>query len=262
MRRSDRIREQMRELLAEYDSLEKDLAELEEDHFRVVIFGSARIEPDEPIYKMVMRLASLLGRLGIDIVTGGGPGLMDAANAGVKQAHEKGIRSIGLPILLPNRIEPSNRHLDIKREHSRFSTRLDEFMLISDAVIVAPGGIGTVLELMYVWQLMQVGLIPRRCVILLGTEFWRGLIEWMGYQQLRRGLINPDDLDFVNVADTEAEVLNLIKAELEKFRTKKSTEGDHPKAAAADTMIKQVEMVQNAPERHEALPGTKINNKH
>jgi len=250
-----RIRERMRVLYNEYARAEQELSALQDTRFRVCIFGSARISPNDPTYKMVYLLAKTLGKLGIDIVTGGGPGLMEAANQGLKDAHEEGIYSIGLPILLPHRKEISNSHLDIKNEHNRFSTRLDEFILLSHAVIVAPGGIGTLLELAYTWQLVQVEMIAPRAVILLGTEFWGGLLDWMRTHQLKRRFVEPEDLDFVHLADTQAEVLSYICPELEKFRTKLHEAGNHPLAQQAGAILEHVGKVKDAPEHHAPLPG-------
>ena len=253
--RQQRLRERMHSLFEEYVAAEKELTRLEENRFRVCIFGSARIGRADPTYQMVRKLARTLGRLGIDIVTGGGPGLMDAANHGLQEAHVEGSQSIGLPILLPNRSEAANKHLDIKSEHSRFSSRLDEFMRLSHAVIVAPGGIGTLLELSYTWQLMQVHMIEPRATVLLGREFWGGLLEWMRDQQVRRQFVAPCDLDYVHVADTQAEVLDLIKPELEKFRAQKHECGDYSQAHHADAILKEVGAAQGEPEHHEPLPG-------
>src|SRR5438552_10732111 len=189
----DDVRDRLRGLLDEYVALDAELRKLEDTEFRVCIFGSARIRPEDPVYQMVYRLARSLAKLGVDIVTGGGPGLMEAANRGVQEARNEQSKSYGLPIELPKRLEAPNKHLDIKSQHRRFSSRLDEFMRLSHAVIVAPGGIGTVLELMYVWQLIQVGMVEERTVVLLDRGFWDGLLAWMKAKQLGRCFISPGD---------------------------------------------------------------------
>src|ERR1051326_3752410 len=204
---SEDVRGRLNELLEEYVALDAELRKLEDTEFRVCIFGSARIRPQDPTYQSVYRLARELAGLGVDIVTGGGPGLMEAANRGVQAAKNEQSKSYGLPIELPRRFEAPNKHLDIKSQHKRFSSRLDEFMRLSHAVIVAPGGIGTVLELMYVWQLLQVGMIDRRPLILLGHEFWSGLIGWMRDQPLGRHLISEQDLECVHLIDSSKEVV-------------------------------------------------------
>jgi len=144
-------------------------------HYRVTIFGSARISEGDEQYQDVYSIARGLAAEGFDIVTGGGPGLMQAANAG-SQSVTNGGKSIGLNIKLPSEQHP-NLFLDIKEEFDRFSTRLDTFMALSDAVVVAPGGVGTMLEFFYTWQLVQVQQICETPIILYG-EIWTGLLQW------------------------------------------------------------------------------------
>src|SRR5437762_10467282 len=124
MTRIEEARDRLHRLVEEYVEAEADLKALEGDEFRVCIFGSARIRPEDPTYQTVRRLACSLGQLGIDIVTGGGPGLMEAANLGVQEAKNHEGLSYGLPIDLPASPEDANKHLDIKSEHRRFSSRL------------------------------------------------------------------------------------------------------------------------------------------
>jgi uncharacterized protein (TIGR00730 family) len=240
----EQIRKQIARTLDQYFSLEDELKRLEQDRFRVCIFGSARARPDDPIYKMVCRMAEMLAELNIDIVTGGGPGLMEAANLAVYGKYRES-RSIGLPIQLPRSQELANKHLDIKSEHKRFSSRLDEFMRMSHAVIVAPGGVGTLLELMYVWQLIQVGMVEPRAVVLLDRDMWQGLIDWMKQEMLGRRLVSAHDFDFIHCVDTPEEALPYIKAELEKFRTVQSQKpgGEQP-AAEATRMLDELDRKQ------------------
>lgn len=234
----EEVRKQIERTLDRYFSLEDELRQLERDRFRVCIFGSARIRPDNPIYQTVYRLAEMLAGLKIDIVTGGGPGLMEAANQAV-YGREFGTQSIGLPIHLPRSRELANKHLDIKSEHKRFSSRLDEFMRLSHAVVVAPGGIGTMLELMYVWQLIQVGMVEPRAVVLLDRQFWSGLVSWMREEMLTRRLISPQDFSWIHCVDTPEEALPYIKAELEKFRAAHERRGAGSEPAAEATRILQ-----------------------
>ncbi len=215
---SDDVRGRLNEILEQYVALDTELRKLEDTEFRVCIFGSARIRPEDRTYQTVYRLARSLAGLGVDIVTGGGPGLMEAANRGVQAAKNEQSKSYGLPIELPRRFETPNTHLDIKSQHKRFSSRLDEFMRLTHAVIVAPGGIGTVLELMYVWQLLQVGMIDSRPVILLGREFWSGLIAWMRDQPLGRNLIGDHDLEYVHLIDSSKEVVAVIRKAVEQYK--------------------------------------------
>ena len=212
------VRDRLKGLLEEYVALDAELRKLEDTEFRVCIFGSARIRPEDPTYQVIYRLAKSLSGLGVDIVTGGGPGLMEAANRGVQEARNEQSKSYGLPIELPRSIETPNKHLDIKSQHKRFSSRLDEFMRLSHAVIVAPGGIGTVLEMMYVWQLLQVGMIEPRPVILLGRAYWSGLIAWMRGQPLRKGFLSAHDLEHVHLMDSPKEVVKVIRAAVEAYQ--------------------------------------------
>lgn len=216
-RQLEQARQRLQRMLDLYIQAENEVRALEEGHFRVVIFGSARIGPGDRVYQMVYRIARALAEHQIDIVTGGGPGLMEAANRGVKDTAQQLSQSYGLPIDIPSIKEPANKHLDIKSSHRRFSTRLDEFMRLSNAVIVAPGGIGTLLELVYVWQLLQVGLINDRPVILLGKENWGGLLEWMHDSLLNHQYISPHDMRWIRLIDSEEEVISLILLAHERF---------------------------------------------
>ena len=217
-RQLEMARQRLQRVLDLYIQAEAEVHALEQGRFRVVIFGSARIGPQDDVYRMVYRIARDLAEHNIDIVTGGGPGLMEAANRGVKEMAQQISQSYGLPIDLPLLNEPANKHLDIKSSHRRFSSRLDEFMRLSNAVIVAPGGIGTMLEMLYVWQLLQVGLINDRPVILLGKDIWRGLLNWMQEVILSHGYISPHDMRWIRLVDTEEEVVSLILRAQEKYQ--------------------------------------------
>jgi hypothetical protein len=243
----DEVRQQIQRTLDQYFHLEAELQQLEKDRFRVCVFGSARIRPEDPVYETVYQLTRMLADLGIDIVTGGGPGLMEAANRAVQDVHSDLSRSIGLPIQLPRSQELANKHLDIKSEHKRFSSRLDEFMRLSHAVVVAPGGIGTLLELMYVWQLIQVGMIEPRAVVLLNRSLWEGLLDWMHREMLGRHLIGEHDFDWVHCVDTPEEVLELIKPEVEKFRARQQEKpGGEGRAAEASRILEQIDQKQGS----------------
>jgi uncharacterized protein (TIGR00730 family) len=255
MTRIDEARERLHRLVEEYLEAEAELKTLEGDQFRVCIFGSARIRPEDPTYETVRRLARSLGELGIDIVTGGGPGLMEAANIGVQEAKNGHSLSYGLPIDLPAVREAANKHLDIKSEHRRFSSRLDEFMRLSHAVIVAPGGVGTLLELLYVWQLIQVRLIEPRTIVLLQRSFWAGLLAWMRKEMLGRGFVGPGDLDWVHVVDTPAEALALIRVDLERFTAEQLLRpGGVPSAEQAEKIAERLDEKAQQPEAQTPLP--------
>lgn len=181
-----------------------------EKHFRVAIFGSARIKKDDEIYTNVYSLASEIGKNGFDLVTGGGLGLMEAATAGHKAGRgNKKTHSIGLTINLPWEIKP-NEHLDIKTHFDKFSERLDEFMVLSNVVIVVPGGIGTCLELFYTWQLTQVKHICNIPIILVG-DMWKELIDWVEKWPLKKGLISPKDMTNIHLAQNNDHAIRVIK---------------------------------------------------
>ena len=205
---------QLNNIVADLDKL---VTEIGSDYFRVSIFGSARIKPETHEYKQVYELAKKLVKNKVDIVTGGGPGLMEAANLGAKDVKSKS-KSFGLHVDLPFETSP-NEHLDITYHHKRFSSRLDEFMRISHAVIVTPGGIGTVLELLYTWQLIQVNHISKRPVILLG-DMWNGLIEWMKSEPLRKCLMDGSDFDHIKVVQNIDDVVILLKPLINDFYKK------------------------------------------
>ena len=144
------------------------------DRYRVTIFGSARATPGSPPYEETKRGAAALAEMGCDIVTGGGPGLMQAANEGAVAAPDR-VKSVGIRVNLPFE-QDVNAFVSQAFEHRTFFTRLHQFVLTSDAYIVAPGGIGTVLETMMIWQLLQVRHLQDAPLILAG-RMWPGLVE-------------------------------------------------------------------------------------
>ena len=207
--------QQLNNIVADLDAL---VTEIGTDYYRVSIFGSARIKPNTEEYMEVYDLAKKLAKNNADIVTGGGPGLMEAANAGAKDGSSKS-KSFGLHVDLPFETSP-NEHLDITYHHKRFSSRLDEFMRISHAVIVTPGGIGTILELLYTWQLIQVSHISERPIILVG-KMWTGLLEWMESEPLNKQLIDKSDFNNIKIVQNVDEVIILLKPLINKFYAKK-----------------------------------------
>lgn len=196
-----------------------DLEQIQPDrveHFRVSIFGSSRIQKGDPIYDEVKKLSHDLAHLGVDIVTGGGPGLMEAANAGaVEGQRHKRSRSFGLAIHLEAE-EGVNTFVDKVYKHRTFFSRLHHFVRLSSAYIVMPGGIGTCLELYMIWQLLQVKHIKQHPLILVGN-MWYGLIEWMKENMEDRHLVSPLDMSIVTVVSSGAEAIPLIKSALDKF---------------------------------------------
>src|ERR1041385_2861973 len=180
----------------------------QKERYRVTIFGSARAKPGTIAYEETKRMAKALAALGCDIITGGGPGLMQAANQGVDAA---GSKSMGIRVDLPFEQEV-NPFVELAYEHRTFFTRLHHFVLASDAFIVAPGGIGTVLETMMIWQLLQVRHLDQTPLILVG-KLWPGLIEWVRDSMLsfETPLINPEDVNIPVCVDNADEAIEIIR---------------------------------------------------
>ena len=185
--------------------------------FRVVIFGSARIEDGDPNWDLIYDLAKRIAEEDMDVVTGGGPGLMNAASEGHNDGDiSKNAQSIGLQIILPKK-QVDSRHLDIKKEFYSFSERLDNFIELANAVVVAPGGIGTMLEFFYTWQLMQVKMIRDIPIILLG-EMWPDFVQWMKKWQLNNRLIEQKAMNLLFLVNNNDDALIIIKKAYEKFK--------------------------------------------
>src|SRR5438045_2076842 len=183
---------QLWETINDLDQIQPERVE----HYRVSIFGSSRIQRGDPIYEEVKKLSFELSRMGVDIVTGGGPGLMEAANSGAREGQsESKAWSYGLAIHLPTE-EGANAFVDKVFRHRTFFSRLHHFVRLSSAFIVVPGGIGTALELFMVWQLLQVKHMKEHPLILVGT-MWPGLIDWMRATMIERGLASAPDMDVV-----------------------------------------------------------------
>jgi uncharacterized protein (TIGR00730 family) len=164
-------------------------------NYRVTIFGSARLKPGTPPYDGVKKLAAELTGMGCDILTGGGPGLMQAANEGAHSADPTGVRrSVGINIELPFEQEV-NPFVTQAFEHRTFFSRLHQFMILSDAFVVTPGGIGSLLEMSLCWQLLQVRHLYNTPLILVG-KMWAGLVEWARNAMLIEGSELASDVDF------------------------------------------------------------------
>lgn len=191
--------------------------ELKKDDFRVSIFGSARIKKNDERYKLVFDLAKQIGGHGLDIVTGGGPGMMEAANKGHAAGDlSQSADSIGLTIELPWEAS-TNKYLEIEKHFDKFSGRLDHFMALSSAVVITPGGIGTCLELFYTWQLTQVKHICPIPIILVG-KMWKQLMKWVNKYPVKAGLISPKDLSNVYFAKNNKQAMKIILRTNEIFR--------------------------------------------
>src|SRR3954451_8011430 len=191
------------------------------EHYRVSIFGSSRIERGDPIYEEVKKLSAELARMGVDIVIGGGPGLMEAANSrAVEGQLESHARSFGLAIHLPKE-EDANPFVNKVFRHRTFFSRLHHFVRLSSAFIVMPGGIGTALELFMVWQLLQVKHVAEHPLILVGT-MWTGLIDWIKETMVERGLVGVNDLDAVSIVSSSDEAIPIIQASYQRFKQEKA----------------------------------------
>jgi hypothetical protein len=202
--------------------------------FRVTIFGSARITPSDDIYASVRDTAARLAGLGCDIVTGGGPGLMAAANEGAKSGDPSGrIRSIGLTIELPNLEEGPNPYLDRITAHRTFFSRLHHFVRMSQAFLVFPGGIGTACESFMTWQLVQVGMMRDRPVVFVG-ERWRGLLDWMRGAMLKDGYIDAGDLDVVRQVDDPADAVAIVAEAKSAFDERRAARHLRPAPGVAE----------------------------
>jgi uncharacterized protein (TIGR00730 family) len=191
------------------------------ERYRVTIFGSARAKPGTFVYDEVKRVAAALAEMGCDIVTGGGPGLMQAANEGAAavKAPERN-RSVGIRVDLPFEQEV-NLFVEQAFEHKTFFTRLHHFVLTSDAFVVAPGGIGTVLELMMIWQLLQVKHVHDTPLILVG-KMWADLVDWakLNLLKLEQPLASPADLTIPHCVNTADEAIALIREFHGRWREK------------------------------------------
>jgi len=187
--------------------------------YRVTVFGSARIRPDDALYLEVKELSRRLSALGCDIVSGGGPGLMQAANEGENLGDpENRTRSIGVRVALPFE-QGANPFVENAFVHQTFFTRLHHFMRLSDAFVVVDGGIGTALETLMIWQLLQVKHVEDVPLIFVGPV-WRGLVEWARAFMVDRDppLCNPADLDIPRCVDTVDEAVALIEAHKARSR--------------------------------------------
>lgn len=180
------------------------------DRYRVTIFGSARLQPGTPGYEETRRTAAALAAMDCDVITGGGPGLMQAANEGAASAGTRAA-SVGIRVDLPFE-QDVNAFVTQAFEHRTFFTRLHQFVLISDAFVVAPGGIGTVLETLMVWQLLQVKHLENTPLILVG-RMWPGLIEWARGAMLSTNppLANAEDLQLPRCVDTADEAIAILR---------------------------------------------------
>jgi uncharacterized protein (TIGR00730 family) len=196
---------QMFTIMAEFIEATEYLSEIRP---AISIYGSARLKANTPYYKLAKRIARLFSDAGFAVISGGGPGIMEAANKG---AHGGKSPSVGLNIELPHE-QHGNAWQDITLRFRHFFTRKVTFVKNSDAVIVMPGGFGTLDELSEVLTLIQTNKSRRVPIILVGGEFWAGLLEWIRTAMLPMGLIGAHDLDLIEVIDDPDAVLEKVLA--------------------------------------------------
>ena len=188
------------------------------ERYRVSIFGSARAQPGSIAYEETKRVARALAEMNCDVITGGGPGLMQAANEGCSLAAGSDSRSVGIRVELPFE-QGANPYVNAGFEHRTFFTRLHHFVLASDAFIVAPGGIGTVLETAMIWQLLQVGHLEDTPLILVG-KMWPGFVKWARDEMLSftPPLANAEDMDIPQCVANSDEAVQIIREHRERWQ--------------------------------------------
>jgi uncharacterized protein (TIGR00730 family) len=173
----------------------------------VSIFGSARIQPDHPYYKKAEEVAAVLAKRGFAVITGGGGGIMEAANKG---ASEAGGKSIGLNIALPHEQQP-NPYANVQIEFNYFFIRKVMFIKYAMAYIIMPGGLGTMDELFEALTLIQTHRIKPLPVILVGSEYWAGLIEWLKDRLVGEKMISEEDMDIFQIIDEPRKIADYLE---------------------------------------------------
>jgi hypothetical protein len=177
-------------------------------HRGVSVFGSARTPPGSRVYELARELGRRLGQAGFTVITGGGPGAMEAANRG---AHEVGARSIGLNIELPFE-QDANGYVSDALEFHYFFTRKIMFVRYANAFVVLPGGFGTLDELFEALTLIQTGKVNEFPVCLVDSNYWGGLVDWLRERALAEGMIGPEDMELFAVCDDLDEVVERVRA--------------------------------------------------
>ena len=191
------------------ESLAADVA-LPKIHPAVSIYGSARIPANHPDYALAEQLARKLSDAGFAVISGGGPGIMEAANKG---AFAGSSQAIGLNIVLPNEQHP-NPYQDISLKFQHFTSRKTAFVQHSAAFIVFAGGFGTLDELFETLVLVQTGKLAPRPIILVGREFWQGLWDWLQTQMVSRQLIAVGDMNLMQIIDDADEIMRVVRAQI------------------------------------------------
>jgi uncharacterized protein (TIGR00730 family) len=193
----------------------------------VSVFGSARTPPDSPEYATGMAIGAALARAGYAVITGGGPGAMEAVNRG---ASEAGGMSVGLGIELPFE-QRLNDWVDVGVNFRYFFARKTMFVKYAQAFVILPGGFGTLDEMFEALTLVQTRKVTRFPVILYGSQYWQGLLDWLRSSVLPGGKINPPDLDLISVCDDVEEIVAMI---VDSGRERSTQEQAEQRAAAED----------------------------
>jgi uncharacterized protein (TIGR00730 family) len=181
----------------------------------VAVFGSARTRPDHPTYAQAREVGRLLAEAGFSVITGGGPGMMEAANLG---AREGGGTSVGLGIELPFE-QGMNDHVDLGVNFRYFFARKTMFVKYSQGFVVMPGGFGTFDELFEALTLRQTRKVTSFPLVLLGSDYWCGMVDWLRDTVLEAGAINPEDLELLHVTDDPADAVQvMVEANLAEER--------------------------------------------
>ncbi len=175
----------------------------------VCVFGSARTAPEHPEYARAREIGRAIGEAGYAVITGGGPGIMEAANRGARDA---GATSVGLNIVLPHE-QRMNSYVDLGVSFDYFFARKLMFVRYSRSFVVLPGGYGTLDELFEALTLIQTGEAVDHPVVLVGRRYWSGLVDWIGAELLSAGRISPADLEMIELADEVAEVVAIACAD-------------------------------------------------
>jgi uncharacterized protein (TIGR00730 family) len=173
----------------------------------VTIYGSAQLSPDDKLYHQTEEIAHRLGELGFSIITGGGPGVMEAANRG---AHEAGVTSVGLNIQLPEE-QACNVYSTKTITFNHFFIRKVMLVKYATSFVIMPGGLGTLDELSEVLTLIQTGKIKPFPVILFNSEFWKGFLDWLRDSVLARKFISEEDFNLLRVCDHPDEVIDIVQ---------------------------------------------------
>jgi uncharacterized protein (TIGR00730 family) len=176
------------------------------DRPAVTLFGSARVHEGHPAYEAAREVGRRFAEAGFAVVTGGGPGVMEAANRGAK---EGGGLSVGFNIELPHE-QHENRYLDLELTFRHFYTRKTMFVKAAEGFVIFPGGFGTLDELFEALTLIQTGKVLHFPVVLFDSDYWQGLLDWLRERLLAEGMISPEDVNLLHVMDSPAEAVGRV----------------------------------------------------